>query len=364
MAKAYLTALPYGYIRGAAGFRSKGDYHLKRAQVTPPEALLCMVWPKVEEWLERFRLHTAQKASYRKGGVDESDMAAQGFLLLLKSLRPAFLQDSAILQARFPENPLFSAEVFRHSAWKGFADAVLAAERTQEEPLDVQIQKAMPLVAERVATLGQSLMANQNVGFSQLRGDIGRVLVSQQDWVEGRVGLYARTSRNPPQVATPPADSAAPDIELELMPAPSELPPPPTMEANRTPPRRRPAVPAAPTSQAPFIHQMSPNVHTVKDLWREWKVGVGSGPAIEYLEQTYGPAWRPTNKARTWFCRRKIIIDEIITKAPYRHGGAENVVEQLEAFRISSGNTSESGPKSLNWLSDYLKELKKAPRQA
>ena len=29
------------------------------------------------------------------------------------------------------------------------------------------------------------------------------------------------------------------------------------------------------------------------------------------LEEVYGAMWRPESKQKAWFCRRKIIIDEI-----------------------------------------------------
>jgi hypothetical protein len=60
---------------------------------------------------------------------------------------------------------------------------------------------------------------------------------------------------------------------------------------------------------------MSRNVQTVGQLWREWTVGLTGQPAVQQLESTYGPRWRPQLKERTFFSRRKVIVDNIKKKA-------------------------------------------------
>jgi hypothetical protein len=81
-----------------AGFHaSHGDYFLGRAQLSPPKSLLLQIWPWIEGWQGRFRAR-AQKKSWAEGGLDDDDMAAEGFLSLLAHLRVVLLQDLAILQ--------------------------------------------------------------------------------------------------------------------------------------------------------------------------------------------------------------------------------------------------------------------------
>ncbi|KAE8340908.1 hypothetical protein BDV24DRAFT_174991 [Aspergillus arachidicola] len=85
-----------------------------------------------------------------------------------------------------------------------------------------------------------------------------------------------------------------------------------------------PAGSSATTTQETFEPIRTPNhsagiphylpfrtAHTVPELWREWTCGLGGKPSIQSLEDTYGAAWRPLQRERVKFCRRKVIIDEI-----------------------------------------------------
>ena len=85
----------------------------------------------------------------------------------------------------------------------------------------------------------------------------------------------------------------------------------------------------------PPAYELSRTITTVPDLWREWTVGLGVGPAVQHLEDTYGAAWRPSQKERVLYSRRKVIIDEIRTR---QAGGdtATIAVEKLEIVRQRS----------------------------
>jgi hypothetical protein len=74
-----------------------GGYFLPRAEIVPPERLSRMVWPWVEEWEEHFGL-CSQRRNWAEGGLDEDDVAGEGFIKLMKHLRLILLQDLAILQ--------------------------------------------------------------------------------------------------------------------------------------------------------------------------------------------------------------------------------------------------------------------------
>ena len=74
------------------------------------------------------------------------------------------------------------------------------------------------------------------------------------------------------------------------------------------------------------------DLRTVADAWREWKEGIAGKPAVEQLETVWGPKWRPSAAARTAFCRRKVIWDEIhrLLQAGL---ALDKAVGQLEALR-------------------------------
>src|SRR3954451_20975707 len=75
-------------------------------------------------------------------------------------------------------------------------------------------------------------------------------------------------------------------------------------------------------------------IQTVLELWREWTVGLGFGqPSVQSLEDSYGAIWRPEQKERVFFSRRKVIIDEIRRRAAERGGNTAAIVEELELIR-------------------------------
>ena len=47
------------------------------------------------------------------------------------------------------------------------------------------------------------------------------------------------------------------------------------------------ALPSGPAPGSIPRHQMSRMIVTVPDLWREWTVGLGNGPAVQALEDLY-----------------------------------------------------------------------------
>jgi hypothetical protein len=98
MSNAYLSAFPRTAIKALAGFdvNFQANYYLPRAKEEPCEALAARVWPRVDAWLAQF-----------EEGVNEPDLAGQGFLKLLKRLRIVVLQDSVLLRQRYPSHSIW-----------------------------------------------------------------------------------------------------------------------------------------------------------------------------------------------------------------------------------------------------------------
>lgn len=106
---------------------------------------------------------------------------------------------------------------------------------------------------------------------------------------------------------------------------------------------------------APPKYLLNRNVVTVFDLWREWSVGIGNGPPVSKLNETYGSGWRagwPT-KERQYYSQRLAIIDLIYRRAgglradgqPLR--SYEEVAKQLDVEREKLG---------LNGLTNKIKK--------
>src|ERR1700721_467182 len=120
MVDSYLSHLPKKFMGGGAGFSChEGGFFLPRAQVAPPPELLQKIWPWVEEWKERFRKRSSRK-TWEEGGLDEDDIAGQGFLALLCHLRVVLLQDLAVLQPEYPNLPFFQHEIFSMPGWTSY----------------------------------------------------------------------------------------------------------------------------------------------------------------------------------------------------------------------------------------------------
>jgi len=85
-------------LRHLSGFPlAPGSYHLPRAAHDPPFVLQKCVWPWLESWEERFHSRNRRK-NFQEGGLDQDDLAGQGFIKLLRHLRTVLLQDLAVLQ--------------------------------------------------------------------------------------------------------------------------------------------------------------------------------------------------------------------------------------------------------------------------
>lgn len=98
MVQSYLTGLPLQFLRSMAGLGKKaGRFYLPRANYTPPESLQQKVFPWVAQWEERIAQFKAKRA-WADGGLDEADLALEGFIQVMKYLRVVLLQDMAVLQ--------------------------------------------------------------------------------------------------------------------------------------------------------------------------------------------------------------------------------------------------------------------------
>ncbi|XP_044714774.1 centromere DNA-binding protein complex CBF3 subunit [Hirsutella rhossiliensis] len=111
LCQAYLTHLPRQFMRIVAGFSASRGL-LARAAHEPPYVLQKQLWPWIEEWEPRFEAR-ARRQCWAEGGLDDDDLAADGFLKLMRRLRIVLLQDLAVLQLRYPSLPFFAYALWR-----------------------------------------------------------------------------------------------------------------------------------------------------------------------------------------------------------------------------------------------------------
>ncbi|RKL10290.1 hypothetical protein BFJ70_g16524 [Fusarium oxysporum] len=125
------------------------------------------------------------------------------------------------------------------------------------------------------------------------------------------------------------APSTAPTLNFDTAPAPALAP-----------------EPLAP--DMPVVTALA-KVFTVRDVWKEWEEGIAGQPAVRVLEEMWGSRWRPGNRVRVQFCRRKVIWDDLLARTASSKNEEEAVAE-LELLRAG---------RSLNWLVDELKQRRR-----
>ncbi|KAF2860004.1 hypothetical protein K470DRAFT_264837 [Piedraia hortae CBS 480.64] len=116
--------------------------------------------------------------------------------------------------------------------------------------------------------------------------------------------------------------------------------------------RATPGQPAAVAANSPAQHAQDRSIATVPDLWQEWTVGLNGNPSVQSLEASLGASWRNKESDRSYYFRRKRIIDEIIRRAS--KGPAGSILEEvngLEKFRADNKF-------SLNKLGDWIAKNK------
>jgi hypothetical protein len=89
------------------------------------------------------------------------------------------------------------------------------------------------------------------------------------------------------------------------------------------------------------VSSLSRAIGTVLQLWDEWTVGIEGKPAVQDLERSYGPAWRPSASEHVLFSRRKIIVDEIqaritVSRCCGERGGGKHSLYRLSQLLTNS----------------------------
>ncbi|KAM5344531.1 hypothetical protein ACJ41O_013067 [Fusarium nematophilum] len=310
LCQAYLTHLPRQFMRIVAGFSaSPGDYFLARAAHEPPYVLQKQLWPWIEEWEPRFEAR-ARRQCWAEGGLDDDDLAADGFLKLMRRLRIVLLQDLAVLQLRYPSLPFFAYAPFNGPEWDEFAVAVRSDAVGATEPLSLLVRRALPELSGVLESTREALLQNSQRLAIRLEARLEGIQGGLDALLQGKVPItFTGYFEAGPAVAPSPA--TAPTLNLNTAPA------------------QAPA--AEPLAPGPVVTALA-RVFTVGDVWKEWEEGIAGQPAVRVLEETWGSRWRPGNGVRVQFCRRKVIWDELLARTASGKS-MEEAVAELELLR-------------------------------
>ena len=144
----------------------------------PPAALRRQLWPWIEEWEPRFEARTRRR-QWAQGGLDEDDLAGDGFLELLRRLRVVLLQDLAVLQPRFPSLPFFAHAPFCGEEWEAFAYTVQASVANTMEPQSLLSQRALLELSSLVESTRNAILHNSQQLAGHLAGQLASQFASQ-----------------------------------------------------------------------------------------------------------------------------------------------------------------------------------------
>ena len=99
----------------------------------------------------------------------------------------------------------------------------------------------------------------------------------------------------------------------------------------------------------------------VWDLWREWTVGIGNGPAVSKLNEDYGSGWRTgwPQKERQYYSQRVAIIDHILCRAKAKVDRERLTTDEEKAKCIDEMARQvdrEQGKFSLNAMANKIRK--------
>jgi len=324
LCKAYLTHLPRHFMRSVAGFNGDGtgDYFIRRAVYEPPQSIQQQLWPWLDHWQTRFELR-AQGLNYQQGGLNHDDLAAVGFLKLLRWLRIVLPQDLAVLQPSFPSLPFYRHAPFYGDVWDAYALKV-RSQAEEADPAGFELRRWQPQLVNFLQNQLDSV--RQSIAGVHLQvKDLSSYAHGFADVFNGKAPVQFHGYFTRPEAAAssqPKAYAVTAEAALALAP-----------EAEAA---------AAPASQAKTdeaadndvpIYQSLGRAESVADVWRQWKQGYPGQPPIQELERKYGSRWRPGTAIRTQFCRWRNIWDTI--EDQLKRGRAED--EAIAALELRRG---------------------------
>lgn len=174
MERCYINDLPRVAMRIQAGFPKKqGSFFLKRAVVTPSMPLQQLVFPEVDDWLQKL-----DNEDYQCDG----DIAAQNFAYMMRNFRVVVLQDSILLRATFPDHPIWQHSVWQSELYQQFVTQVQAV--PDMNPFEIEIQNVIPLVADRLRVIEQQhlqLSTNQTNVYNDVKTELALLTTSVND---------------------------------------------------------------------------------------------------------------------------------------------------------------------------------------
>lgn len=117
LVKYYLSPYPFDYIHFSAGFSPFEPYFIAR-DIQPPRELTQLIFPWLEEWIERVESRPDQNLLDSK----ERDGVILKFFNMLKEFRVIIIQDLAVRYEKSPDSMYSKHEITSHPAFQAFVE--------------------------------------------------------------------------------------------------------------------------------------------------------------------------------------------------------------------------------------------------
>lgn len=231
------------------------------------------------------------------------------------------------MKKAYPNYYLWNCSIFQTDLYKEFETQVLSVLQEEETTFHSTqlMQRAMPELVSTLEAGFNLLTSTMRSMHSSHTTELQKVNQLWSDFFALGNSHFNQNQHSPE--AVPCVQQSAP-THAEL-PANSSTTPLPTYSLNRT-------------------------IVSVVDVWREYSSGLGGHPSVEFLETTYGTAWRKERKESRFFSRRNELYKAIKEKALLERTSCEEAARRIEERRVQLGV-------SLDKLRSVLKEDAAAP---
>ena len=153
MTKHYSSGVSRPAAKLMAGHKPEdGSYYISRECLVPPLALQKLIFPRLEE----------SRQYLQSIVIKDRDRAAQAFLETLQWFRVVILQDIVVLSEKYPTSPLWNHRPFNLPEFQHFKRLALRKMEDEVHPENVQLQRTIPLIADRLKLLNQVILDGLN----------------------------------------------------------------------------------------------------------------------------------------------------------------------------------------------------------
>ena len=320
----YRCDLSLPALRASAGFDPNvRNSCVKRGMIPVPGLLTDQIFPQATE---------ALKVEREK---ENSNIAAVGFLEMLIHLRAVLIQDSVLLQSKYPKNAFFKHKFFKSETFKLFGQRMM---KQMEEMADPEVTDLQQVIPELTTFIGN--------GHSSILNEMAKTKAEIKEHVDARLrNLDNRLSRPPP----PPRFKATTTIvqlhdEEESEDGNEETKRSSfssTVQSSAWRFRRNGKTTAQvgrPRSleDKDIDYRMNRSVNTVTELWKEWRDGLDGGPSVAQLKNKYRGKWPKSSGEQKFFSRRFAIVKKIREYMEAHRASPEDAVAYYEGVRGSA----------------------------